>query len=86
MARPIRNNSAKGEGVYDPFVGSGTTLIASEQLNRKCYAMEIDPVYCDVVVNRWIKFRKKNGLPHEFSKNGEIMNMLEQVKFEKRLD
>lgn len=55
MARPIRNNSAVGEGVYDPFVGSGTTLIAAEQLGRKCYAMEIDPAYCDMVVDRWEK-------------------------------
>ena len=55
MARPIRNNSAIGEGVYDPFVGSGTTIIAAEQLGRKCYAMEIDPAYCDMVVDRWEK-------------------------------
>src|SRR5690606_22100686 len=61
MARPIRNNSAPGEGVYDPFVGSGTTLIAAEQLGRKCYAIEIDPGYCDVVVERWKKCRIKNG-------------------------
>ena len=43
----------KGNGVFDPFLGSGTTLIACEQLNRKCYGMEIDPLYCDVVVKRW---------------------------------
>jgi len=55
MVRPIRNNSAIGEGVYDPFVGSGTTIIAAEQLGRKCYAMEIDPCYCDMVVDRWEK-------------------------------
>jgi DNA modification methylase len=39
--------------VYDPFLGSGTTLIAAEQLNRKCYGMEISPAYCDVIVKRW---------------------------------
>lgn len=39
--------------VYDPFLGSGTTLIAAEQLGRKCYGMEISPVYCDVIVKRW---------------------------------
>ena len=39
--------------VYDPFLGSGTTLIAAEQLNRKCYGMEISPQYCDVIVKRW---------------------------------
>jgi len=50
MARPIRNHSGD---VYDPFLGSGTTLIAAEQLGRICYAMEIDPGYCDVSVQRW---------------------------------
>jgi DNA modification methylase len=39
--------------VYEPFCGSGTTLIAAEQLGRKCYGMEISPQYCDVIVNRW---------------------------------
>ena len=39
--------------VFDPFLGSGTTLIAAEQLGRKCYGIEISPVYCDVIVNRW---------------------------------
>ncbi|MGD2065730.1 MAG: DNA methyltransferase, partial [Candidatus Bathyarchaeota archaeon] len=71
MARPIRNNSAKGEGVYDPFVGSGTTLIAAEQLERRCYAMELDPAYCDMVIERWIKYKKKHNLPFNIIKNGE---------------
>jgi ParB-like chromosome segregation protein Spo0J len=39
--------------IYDPFLGSGTTLIAAEQLGRKCYGMEISPAYCDVIVKRW---------------------------------
>jgi DNA modification methylase len=39
--------------VFDPFLGSGTTLIAAEQLGRKCYGMEISPQYCDVIVKRW---------------------------------
>lgn len=43
----------KAETIYDPFLGSGTTLIAAEQLNRKCYGMEISPAYCDVIVKRW---------------------------------
>jgi DNA modification methylase len=50
MARPIRNHEGD---VYDPFLGSGSTLIACEQLGRICYGMEIDPVYCDVIVKRW---------------------------------
>jgi len=51
MARPMRNH--KTELIYDPFLGSGTTLIAAEQLGRKCYGMEISPAYCDVIVKRW---------------------------------
>ena len=51
MARAIQNHDSKS--VYDPFLGSGTTLIAAEQLERKCYGMEIDPRYCDVIVKRW---------------------------------
>jgi DNA modification methylase len=39
--------------VFDPYLGSGTTLIAAEQLGRKCYGMEISPAYCDVIVKRW---------------------------------
>jgi DNA modification methylase len=42
-----------GGSVYEPFCGSGTTLIAAEQLGRKCYGMEISPQYCDVIVKRW---------------------------------
>lgn len=72
MARPIRNNSAEGEGVYDPFLGSGTTLIAADGLNRICYGIELSPAYCDIIVDRWVKFRKQKGLPHEVKVNGEI--------------
>jgi site-specific DNA-methyltransferase (adenine-specific) len=47
-------NSTAPQGIcYDPFLGSGTTLIAAEQLGRKCYGMEISPAYCDVIVKRW---------------------------------
>jgi len=45
MSRPIKNNTSEGESVYDPFLGSGTTLIAAEQLNRKCYGIELDTAY-----------------------------------------
>jgi len=59
MARPIRNHNAKL--IYDPFLGSGTTLIACEQLSRKCYGMEISPAYCDVIVKRWEDFTGKKA-------------------------
>jgi DNA modification methylase len=54
MARPMRNHRVKS--VYDPFLGSGTTLIAAEQLGRRCYALEIEPSYCDIAVTRWEEF------------------------------
>jgi DNA modification methylase len=53
MRRPIVNNSTPGEAVYDPFLGSGTTLIAAEATGRACLAMEVDARYVDVAVLRW---------------------------------
>jgi DNA modification methylase len=51
--RAIQHASDSLAIIYDPFLGSGTTLIAAEQLGRKCYGMEISPAYCDVIVKRW---------------------------------
>jgi DNA modification methylase len=53
MRRPIENNSKPGDAVYDPFLGSGTTLIAAEITGRKALGLEIDQGYCDVIVQRW---------------------------------
>lgn len=53
FGRLIRNSSRKGEIVLDLFGGAGTTLIASEQLERSCYIMELDPIYSDVIIERW---------------------------------
>ena len=41
------------ETVLDPYGGTGTTLIAAEQLNKTCYTADLDPVYCDVIIQRW---------------------------------
>lgn len=56
MRRPILNNSSIGQVVYEPFSGSGTTIIAAETTGRSCYAIELDPAYVDVAVKRWQKF------------------------------
>ena len=53
VAYLLGNNTTSGDSVLDTFCGSGTTLIAAEQLGRKCYGMEISPQYCDVIVKRW---------------------------------
>ena len=50
---PIRNHLEAGEAVYDPFLGSGTTLIAAELLGRRCYGLEIDPRYAQIIIERW---------------------------------
>jgi len=69
MARPIRNNTYEMESVYDPFIGSGTTMVASHQLNRKCYGMEIDPKYCQVIIDRMRKLDPEIVI----KKNGEVI-------------
>jgi DNA modification methylase len=58
MRRPIQNNSKPGEFVYEPFAGSGTTIIAAEMMNRYCLAIELAPAYVDVCVERWQTFAK----------------------------
>jgi DNA modification methylase len=67
MARPMRNHDHAV--VYDPFCGSGTTLIAAEQLGRRCYGMEISPQYCDVIVKRWEMLTGKKAVLE--GQNGE---------------
>ena len=56
MRRPIVNNSRAGQAVYEPFMGSGTTLIAAETTGRVCYGVELDPAYVDVAIKRWQTF------------------------------
>jgi DNA methylase len=55
MRKPILNHLERGEVVYDPFLGSGTTLLAADGLERVCYGIEIDPSYVDVAIERWQK-------------------------------
>lgn len=56
LGRFINNSSAKDDIILDLFGGSGSTLIACEQLGRRCYTMELDPKYCDVIIKRWEQF------------------------------
>ena len=62
LARFIRNSTRQGESVLDPFGGSGSTLIACEQLGRVCYTIELDPCYCDVIIDRWEKLTGQQAI------------------------
>ena len=59
MRRPMLNNSSPGQAVYEPFLGSGTTLIAAQTTGRVCYGVELDPRYVDVAIRRWQAFTGK---------------------------
>ena len=56
MRRPMLNNSSPSQAIYEPFMGSGTTLIAAEITGRVCLGIELNPVYIDVAVERWQQF------------------------------
>ena len=56
FAIPMRVHTSPGDVCYEPFCGSGSQIIAAERLNRRCFAMEIEPVFCDVAVRRWEEF------------------------------
>lgn len=62
MRRPIENNSSPGQAVYEPFSGSGTTIIAAEMSGRSCHAVELNPAYVDVAVKRWQDFTGQQAM------------------------
>jgi DNA modification methylase len=59
MRRPILNHTKRGELVYEPFLGSGTTLAAAELTERVCYGIELDPKYVDVICQRYAELTKQ---------------------------
>lgn len=61
MMRPMAHNSEQAECVYDPFVGAGTSIIAAEISGRICLAMDIDPHYCDLALQRWENYTNKKA-------------------------
>ncbi len=62
MRRPIENNSSPGQAVYEPFSGSGTTIIAAEMTGRACHAIELSPAYVDVAIARWEAFTGQDAV------------------------
>ena len=77
MKRPIENNSSPGQAVYEPFCGSGTTIIAAEMTGRACHAIELDPAYVDVAVMRWQAF---TGLSAILEGSGEDFSQAVQER------
>jgi DNA modification methylase len=75
MRRPILNHTKRGAAVYDPFLGSGTTLIAAEMTGRVCYGIEIDPKYCDVIVQRWQEFASGVATLEDDGRNFEEIHL-----------
>lgn len=72
VANCMKDGTVEGDSVLDVFGGSGTTLIAAEQLNRNSFVMELDPHYCDVIIARWEKLTGEKAVKiGEFNKEGE---------------
>lgn len=70
VSRFIYNSSEEGDIVADVFGGSGSTMIAAEQLNRRCFMLELDPHYCDVIIDRWEQFTGKTAKRVKEATNG----------------
>ncbi len=86
--RPIKNHTIHGDIVFDPFLGSGTCVIACEESSRVCYGLEISPAYCDVIVRRWQKFTGReatlegSGATFEHVKDGRFLEWQDAIKEE----
>jgi DNA modification methylase len=73
--------SPEGALVYEPFSGTGTTLLASEQLGRRCYAQEYDEAYCDVTVRRWMRYMQENEREFSIRRNGVPLTETQLAEF-----
>ena len=62
MRRPMLNNASPGQAVYEPFCGSGSSLIAAESTGRVCHAVELDPAYVDVALLRWQAYTGRDAV------------------------
>ena len=77
VERAIRNSSRKGDLVFDPFGGSGTTLIAAEKTERHAALIELDPKYVDVIIRRWQEF---TGREAQLSETGQTFEDVERKR------
>ncbi|QNF34356.1 DNA modification methylase [Adhaeribacter swui] len=78
----LEQSSQRRDIVADFFGGSGSTLIACEQLQRQCYAQELDPRFVDVHVRRWVKYMRDNNLPFTVKRNGVELDGTELSRFD----
>jgi DNA modification methylase len=67
VERALTNSSVPGAIVLDPFLGSGTTLVAAERLGRRCYGIEIEPAYVQIAIERWQRFTGRTAVLEEGS-------------------
>lgn len=81
VSKAINNSSLIKHLIMDLFLGSGSTMVASHQLKRKCYGMELDPKYCDVIVARMIKLMRETGSSLKIKRNGQQLKDKELQKF-----
>lgn len=80
FAYQLENSSKSGDIVLDPFLGSGTTIIAAEKLGRICYGVELDPHYCDIIVSRFITWCRENGRQPLVTHNGRPYEEMKPVE------
>jgi DNA modification methylase len=80
MRRPILNHTQRGEMVYDPFLGSGTTLAAAAATERVCCGLELDPKYADVAVQRWQQW---SGLEATLEGDGRTFDRIARDRLKK---
>jgi DNA modification methylase len=82
MRRPILNHTKRGALVYEPFLGSGTTLAAAELTQRVCYGLELDPKFADVVVQRWQNLTGKSATLEGDSSTFEHVKSLRRLEIQ----
>ena len=64
VADAIQDSTKRNDIVFDPFLGSGTTLLAAERVGRRCYGIELDPLYVDTAVERWQRMTGRKAHSH----------------------
>lgn len=75
--RAIRNSSKQADIVFDPFLGSGTTLIAAARLGRRCFGIEIEPRYCDCIVRRYIALAGEGSVSKEIADRYRVKDKID---------